>query len=230
MRFLNNFELHEGRTRDTIKKLKSHQVTDKEINFLRSKDPSNGKFLPWISKQFMANDIWQKDWEALQKYHTFLINNRIPIEHRDINKIANFTEIEKIITSVERKLTRKEIRHTSKNGAIKLFDNENIMFLRILTAAASKKYGKGTKWCISKKNDDDDFNQRNINWKLYFLYLKKEDSDYYKIAIMHHRDINAKGQTFFYDAKNIDFNENIMRDLEKKYNFDVMDLIKLDKS
>ena len=25
------------------------------------------------------------------------------------------------------------------------------MFLRILTAAASKKYGKGTKWCISKK-------------------------------------------------------------------------------
>lgn len=55
---------------------------------------------------------------------------------------------------------------------IKLFENDDFLFVVPLTYEASCKYGANTKWCVTEKNNDDMFKRHYNLGGLGFLIIK----------------------------------------------------------
>ena len=58
---------------------------------------------------------------------------------------------------------------------IKLFENDDFLFVVPVTHKASCKYGANTKWCVTEKNDDDMFKRHYNLAGLGFLIIKNRE-------------------------------------------------------
>lgn len=94
---------------------------------------------------------------------------------------------------------------TDKNVAInKLYEDEEYVCLRIDNKEAAVKYGKGTKWCITQRNEDH-FADYTSDGSLFYFILNKCDNsrknDFAKVAI----NCGSRRCPTFYDAKDNEY-------------------------
>ena len=72
--------------------------------------------------------------------------NKLPVELRDINRFENVAILARTLNNLPRDKEPPKIR--------KIYDDASWLLLVPENRAASCKYGKGTKWCISGDNDN----------------------------------------------------------------------------
>lgn len=133
--------------------------------FILKTDPTatstnTGKFTDWLLKNkdeitdFNKNYDFNKIYKALEQF--------IRLKKGDINKYSVFQ-----ILQLLKQKSRKQLK---TENAFLLFNKNGNKFYRIKTFEASKLYGKGTSWCISRKISDwNDFKK----YKIYFLITPK---------------------------------------------------------
>lgn len=101
----------------------------------------------------------------------------------------DISELENVLNSIEKSIKEKD--DEAREGTDLIFENDTWLILKINTHEASKKYGKGTKWCISGEGDwqsrtsryhnskevwDDYVNNHNAN--IWFFINKKDGHKY----------------------------------------------------
>lgn len=170
----------EGRKEDLIAKYgPSEELLNDYLGNSEIHIRTNYKYADWYLKQYYKSDsdierIEDGD-EVLSKFHKYGKN----LEKKDINQYKSYSELVDVISQYESQ--RKET--VSNEDSIKLVDNDDIIIVRPLTHQSSCKYGSGTKWCTTHK-DDKYFNQYDEKGNLYYIHLKKvgKDNSFYKMA------------------------------------------------
>ena len=139
----------------------------------------------------------KKDRDELEKYlgerifkKYLSIKDKIP-KTKEYEKYRNFELLKKIdVDEIEQFIddfqSTNNLRKESKKGAKKLYEDSDWIVYKITTYPAAKYYGKGTKWCISGKLEEQEKNGQYFFFKYidvfnldnsYYFYISKKDND-----------------------------------------------------
>lgn len=139
-----------------------------------------------ILNNFLGNDYYNK-------YQ--LIKNKIKDpEYKDIYKMIRKdpNEVKNYIDSFQ---SNTDIRRSNKQGATKLYEDDEWIVYRITTYPAAQLYGKNTRWCITgryeghEERGEEYFYNYIKNNKLdgYYFYINKNDP-YTKFCVLQNTD------------------------------------------
>lgn len=101
-------------------------------------------------------------------------------------------ELEDFLDDLSSTKTVKQREQSAREGAEKIYSDENWDVFKINTFEASKKYGANTKWCITGKESGwiDGDKPENIHWKSYtengikfYFYIDKKNNKKYALAV-----------------------------------------------
>jgi len=176
------YALLESRISD-VKRRHGDKISDDELNYLASHDPSgNHKYLPWMAKMFVSQDLSHKTMELIQTFDSFA--HLIPKELRDINQFRSAEEFEFVVRDAITKETENRMQNLQERERIKIIDDENYLVVVPLSHAASCKYGKSTRWCISAKDDPEEFRTMGPDGgATFYIIIPKIDAGEDKIVI-----------------------------------------------
>lgn len=179
--------IQEGRKDDLRKKYsdKFKEYPDTLDIILNSSDlaSSNFKYADFVLRELHPNsslDEIEQIIEAVKDFDRF----KQSLEVKDINQY----DLDGLMNALHQheKTSKSQTKSVNPSEAKKIFEDDNILIVRPLTHKASCKYGSGTKWCTTTRDEPSYFNNFTVkNQALYYVILKKFSSDnkFYKIAI-----------------------------------------------
>ncbi len=191
--------LLEGKIQDLEKK-----YPDVDVETLSNNDPSpTKKYLEWMCKRYAEAIKSRRIANLLNDMFptiAFFHKNIHHFKNKDINSYKTVKELEDQVKEIGQKLALKDLSNVSGN-AVKLFEDENFLFLRPDDKNAVMKYGAGTKWCITMKNATyyEDYTEEGVVF--YFLIVKPLNNYYHKIAWAVHRSNREITDIEYFDAE-----------------------------
>jgi len=201
------------------------------IDVLSQNDPSHSnKYLAWMARQVMHGFTVEKVIESINRFHSNI--RRMSPELRDINVFHDVDALDDEVMKVATVLTRRQMDAAARQEAPVIYSDGPIILRRILSHAASSKYGKGTKWCISSRWNDEDWKAYARTWNIYVLINSNNSR---KIAIIANK--NGDSEWEVYDEQDehfeIDVDDDVYRAMglvniaiNRTFDDDVSDIIK----
>jgi hypothetical protein len=124
------------------------------------------------------------------------------LEKKDINQYEDLSDLSIELSDYKSKNQSKKIDETETE---KVYEDPNILIVRPLTHKSSCKYGAGTRWCTTDKDETHYDRYTSGIQGLYYIILKKFDQSnkFYKIAI--HKSSSSEDE--WYDAKDEPFSK-----------------------
>jgi hypothetical protein len=139
------------------------------------------KFIEKMCEFFVAGSSEEEVVTTFQKAIS-LFNRQIL--SFDISLIKSLSELQSLISEKENYQSRSERNFNAQKGAEKVYEDDRFLVLYITTEEASKKYGKGTKWCISAENGNQWNNYKLKGYEFYFIFdYKTKNKTLSKIAV-----------------------------------------------
>ena len=220
--------LIEGRIDDVKKK---YPDLDEKglLDILIDKDPSgNQKYLAWAAKMLAQREdptSQTADYAAanIDLYHK--LRAYIPSEYKDINRIKDLRDLERIASDTYQKKAEKDrlkrIEAKYKQEAMENSDvvwkDEDFLMVRPFNSGASCFWGRGTRWCISATESQNYFNQYSGEGKaFYFLFMKNKNNfstteyrKFHKLALVYSGDYGEFEEAYDAADSPMDISETI---------------------
>jgi len=177
--------ISEGKVEDLAKQNPNIPVID-----LASSDSTpTKKLLPWMVKQVSKG----ADVEHVRSVASRFAKDGSRLKNKDINSYSEIDELESALDSLGASKRSQEIQ--AKSGAVKIYEDDACVVLRIDTKEAAQQYGKGTKWCITMSEEQhyEEYKASNV---LFYYVLRKEPlgNNLDKVALVMMRDENNSVQ------------------------------------
>jgi len=198
--------------------LDTGKIDENIFNSLLKFDPTaTSKYIEWMCRTFVKSKYDESD---VEKYNIIIdfdkLCNKGLIENKDINSYRNIEQVYDVVKEYENVKTKGEIEKDIKvSGADKVFENDKALVLFIKDENASICYGKGTKWCISAK-DNNYFKDYWARGLIDFYFIIRNDIDisnrFYKIAAA----VSQTNKLEVYDAEDKKINLNIFKNILKE--------------
>lgn len=190
--------LLEGRKDDVIRKYgEEHKEL---IEKLSKSDPSgNNKYLDWMVKTALGQLNKEEDILSADSIVNLVtdFDKRLPgLKNKDLNSYKSVFDLKAVVDEANKKAEEKRVSKQAK----KVFENDDAVIYAPFTLEASCKYGAGSKWCITQKNDPyfDDYSKHS---NFYFFINKKMSSQtdprHYKYALQWRFDRDTKDWTWW---------------------------------
>jgi hypothetical protein len=197
-----NVLITEGRKEDLEKKYS--KSLSKEVFKYVFNDPfmkkTNYKYGDFLLKNlsYPAKSEIDDAISLLKKFDKFSKN----LEKKDINQYEDLSDLSIELSDYKSKNQSKKIDETETE---KVYEDPNILIVRPLTHKSSCKYGAGTRWCTTDKDETHYDRYTSGIQGLYYIILKKFDQSnkFYKIAI--HKSSSSEDE--WYDAKDEPFSK-----------------------
>lgn len=132
------------------------------------------------------------------------LNDKLPIEYRDIYHFPSYLSLSDFISSVE-SLNNNE-KEIKVNGSKTIYDDVNWEVKVITTKEAAQIYGKHTKWCISAIDGNAWDNYKNNTF--YIVFNKKADKENPFKKFIIQTDLN--GFMCIWDVKDYSYGSNVL--------------------
>lgn len=169
----------EGKVEDLAKQNPNVPVTDLALT---DTTPTK-KILPWMVKQVSKG----ADVEHVKSVASRFAKDGSRLPNKDISSYSEIDELESALDALGASKRSELIQ--AKSGAVKIFEDDACIVLRIDTKEAAQQYGKGTKWCITmqEKQHYETYKASNV---LFYYALRKEPlgDDLDKVALAVTRD------------------------------------------
>ena len=190
-----------------------------------------GQYTKWIFRKdnlaWILNNIKTRRGEDLYKIKESLTlfekakrTNNLPIDKKDINKFNIDTLFNLTFELQNQNLqSNTEKEKEIKEGAKKVFENDEWAIIVPDTEEAACYYGKGTKWCTAG-NTNNQFDYYNRQGTLYILINKQDPSEKFQFhfessQFMDVMDRQINISDFFNDNSEVyDFFSNVIPNLE----------------
>jgi hypothetical protein len=181
-----NFTENDESKTEIKKLLKSEfKIDDTTINQL--------SYLQLIGFWRLCNETITRDtFDTIDKFINY--NERNLILNNDITKYKSLEEIQLQISLSDIKIFDK----TLEKHIFKLHDDDSWLILKPLTVEASRKYGAGTKWCTTMRDEPHYFNKYTKHGNLIYC-INKVTGD--KVAV--HCDLFNKNDISFWNIKDL---------------------------
>ena len=139
-----------------------------------------------------------KQWGGEELFNRFMeLKNRLTQPENDMNYWTSTKRPhspEELIAILDRlegeTKAKKEREKAKKEGAELIYEDDNWYVYHITTFEASKKYGAGSRWCITGKNLSGEDAYGNRYWDIYtrngdkfYFFLKKGSNDKWALAL-----------------------------------------------
>lgn len=140
---------------------------------LKVEDYSRGKnkYLLWIAQQ-LKNGHNIEDIDATVK---FFHENPSRFKEKDIHKYKDLKTLEDLIKGMG--LSRRQEKGKDKEGAQKIFENDDFLCIRVDDKPAMITYGANTKWCTTMKDHHYYEDYVNGGNDFYILISKKSKKE-----------------------------------------------------
>jgi hypothetical protein len=115
---------------------------------LKIEDPTGKKqkYLLWISKQLAAGHNAPDITQTLKFFH----ENPKRFEVKDIHKYKDLKDLEDLVKQFG--MSNRQAKEQDKDGADKIYEDDNLMVVRIDDKPAMVLYGANTRWCTTMKD------------------------------------------------------------------------------
>lgn len=118
-------------------------------------------------------------------------------------------ELEAYLKDLASTKTDKEERELARQGAEKVYSDENWDVYHITTYQASKQYGKGSKWCITGSREADTNGMGGEYWwntytnqgVTFYFYFDKKNNTKYAVAVYPYADDIALAKREIFNAE-----------------------------
>lgn len=114
---------------------------------LKVDDPSGKqKYLLWIAKQLSSGHNATDISQTLKFFH----ENTSKFKVKDIVKYKDLKDLEDLVK--EFGLSNRQIKESDKEGSEKIFEDDNLMVIRVDDKKSMMIYGAGTRWCTTMQD------------------------------------------------------------------------------
>lgn len=127
----------------------------------------------FVINELISQYLHIQDIETFRQFKEYNENNLI--DNNDISNYNKITDLLDAISLVSIKTYEKEL----ENQIIKVYEDDNWVFVKPLTFSASSKYGAGTKWCTTYTKEKNYFERY---WRLGILVYFINKKTGYKFA------------------------------------------------
>ena len=179
-----NFQIFEGKIEDL--QARFNTIPESKFQELVVMDMSTTKkYLEKLIKFFLEGYETYILKDLIETYDNLIKKNILLGKDRDINSFKTFQDFEDVVNYNRYKKSQNQKERTAEEGAEIIIDNSKMIIRHIISHEASKKFGKGTTWCITMNSDG--------HWRsyyggqmldFYFIEFKnKKEGRYRKIAV-----------------------------------------------
>lgn len=193
----------------------AHQLTDKKGIKL------NGLSIEQQYAIYCMLDIIPSDnFTSFKEFQEYM--ERGLIENKDVLTYSTLEEVQQAISIAVLKESAKDL----ENQVDKVYEDAEWLIVRPLTFEASSKYGAGTKWCTTQKNDKQYFTRYWSRGVLAYIINKQTGLKY---GMFKEKSLYEDGELSFWDAPDnrVDF---LMMDIGDQLLPIIKQLIKSDKT
>ena len=137
-----------------------HRITTDDpqdiIQELSKMDPTNGKYLHWIVREYVNGYFLSEDVSQVKGALEEFQKRKQQLDQKDINQY-NFQELEDLMDEMKEQEApaskRQQAQAIKTEGAKVIAQDSSGTIVQLLTEEAANYYGKGTKWCTTADND-----------------------------------------------------------------------------
>lgn len=144
-----------------------------------------GKYLQFVVNWYIKGDFMFEDLERVKRVIEAFNAHKHQIEQKDISRYPSFHQLEAAVDAatvkpVEKEMSGKETARKLKEGAEKIYEDENLLVLIPRTYEAATFYGKNTKWCTTGENSSGpgNFNMYTKQGPLFIIIDKTDNKKY----------------------------------------------------
>ena len=141
-----------------------------------------GKYTDWMIRLYRSGNLKMEDLykatEYLEAFHKF--KNRI--EKKDIGQYQSLPELYRVVRTFidnpDQATSKSDEIRKIKEGAEKVYEDDEWLVIVPHTKEAAIEYGKGTQWCTAAKESYNYFDYYNNDGPLYININKKTGRKY----------------------------------------------------
>ena len=163
-----------------------NQIPEEEFKQIVSADPTAGedkmgKYSKWLLALYVNGSLKLEDLYKATAYLTTFHKYKGKLDKKDIGQYKSLPDLYNAIQSYEdntQAASHKEEIRQMKEGAEKVYEDENYLIVVPHTEEAAIFYGKGTQWCTAATNGRNYFNYYDKQGSLYININKKTGRKY----------------------------------------------------
>jgi hypothetical protein len=160
---------------------KNQDLSYETILSLSKLDPTKElKYLTWIVNRYKKDGLSNSDFLAIK--HLLLSfeenKNLFPADKKDINHFKSILQLSIFLFEFEKNKKLDENKFLEQ-GAIKLYEDSNLLLLKPFTRESAIKFGKTTTWCTSSIYPRENRFYSYLNSGELFILIDKTKPDNY---------------------------------------------------
>lgn len=149
----------------------------------RDENPDKmGKYGKWLLKLYISKRLKLEDLYKANEYLSYFIKYINMIDERDINKYSSLQDLYNVIRvyidNSELSTSKSDEVRKIKEGAEKVYEDNDWLIIVPHTKEASCYYGKGTQWCTAASSSHNMFDDYNSQGTLYININKNNGEKY----------------------------------------------------
>jgi hypothetical protein len=154
---------------------KNQDLSYETILSLSELDPTKElKYLTWIINRYKKDGLLSSDFFTIKNLLTSFDENKnsFPTDKKDINSFKSVLQLSIFLFEFEKNKKLDENKFLEQ-GAIKLYEDSNLLLIKPFTKESAIKFGKTTTWCTSAL-EDNRFYSYLASGDLFILINKKK--------------------------------------------------------
>lgn len=197
-------------------------IPQDEFNEIVSSDPTwnsdkpnkMGKYGKWLLSLYMSKRLKLEDLYKAKTYLSYFVKYNNVIDNKDINTYKSLNDLYSVVSNFienpDQATSKQDAIRKLKEGAEKVYEDNEWLVIIPHTEEASCYYGKGTQWCTAADKSSNMFDYYNEQGNLY-INIDKTTHEKYQFhfetdSFMDETDSPIENPIF----KTIGFNDNIL--------------------
>lgn len=197
-------------------------IPQDEFNEIVSADPTwnsdkpnkMGKYGKWLLSLYMSKRLKLEDLYKAKTYLSYFVKYNNVIDNKDINTYKTLNDLYSVVSNFienpDQATSKQDAIRKIKEGAEKVYEDNEWLVIIPHTEEASCYYGKGTQWCTAADKGSNMFDHYNEQGNLY-ININKTTHEKYQFhfetdSFMDETDTPIENPIF----KTIGFNDSIL--------------------
>lgn len=156
------------------------QIVESDPTWRGEKPDKMGKFGKWLLNLYIVGRLKLEDLYKVKEYLGYFIKYNNRIEVKDINKYKSLVDLYNVVKvfmdDPEMSTSHSDEIRKIKEGAEKVYEDDEWLIVVPHTMEASCYYGKGTQWCTAADKSNNMFDHYNDQGNLY-ININKVSGD-----------------------------------------------------
>lgn len=156
------------------------KIVESDPTWRGEKPDKMGKFGKWLLSLYIGGRLKLEDLYKAKEYLTYFVKYNNRVEVKDINKYKSLVDLYNVVKvfmdNPEMSTSHSDEIRKIKEGAEKVYEDNEWLIVVPHTMEASCYYGKGTQWCTAADKSNNMFDYYNDQGNLY-ININKVSGD-----------------------------------------------------